>query len=63
MAPRDSLTESVAIPMETLWDCMSYNAPLEHLSSIREADIYLVLIKTFCTSLGRGDAQTPVLVT
>ncbi|KAI0674723.1 peptidase family C50-domain-containing protein [Trametes maxima] len=59
-ASQDML-ETLATAEKLFWEHMSYIARRGHVSSVREAAVCLALIKTFRTSLGRGDVQTPVL--
>ncbi|KAI0324727.1 hypothetical protein GY45DRAFT_1357090 [Cubamyces sp. BRFM 1775] len=55
------MLESLATAEKLFWEHMGYIARRGHVSSVREAAICLALIRTFRTSLGRGDVQTPVL--
>ena len=59
-ASQDML-ESLATAEKLFWEHMGYIARRGHVSSVREAAVCLALIRTFRTSLGRGDVQTPVL--
>ena len=59
-ASQDML-ETLATAEKLFWEHMSYIARRGHVSSVREAAICLALIRTFRTSLGRGDLQTPAL--
>ncbi|KAI0360283.1 hypothetical protein OH77DRAFT_1393661 [Trametes cingulata] len=59
-ASQDML-ETLATAEKLFWEHMSYIARRGHVSSVREAAVCLALIRTFRTSLGRGDVQTPVL--
>ncbi|KAH9848957.1 peptidase family C50-domain-containing protein [Lenzites betulinus] len=60
MASQDML-ETLATAEKLFWEHMGYIARRGHVSSVREAAICLALIRTFRTSLGSGDMQTPVL--
>ncbi|KAI9061528.1 hypothetical protein FKP32DRAFT_1654199 [Trametes sanguinea] len=55
------MLETLATAEKLFWEHMSYIARRGHVSSVREAAICLALIRTFRTSLGSGDLQTPVL--
>ncbi|EIW51672.1 separase [Trametes versicolor FP-101664 SS1] len=55
------MLETLATAEKLFWEHMSYIARRGHVSSVREAAVCLALIRTFRTSLGRGDVQTPVL--
>ena len=59
-ASQDML-ETLATAEKLFWEHMSYIARRGHVSSVREAAVCLALIRTFRTSLGRGDTSTPVL--
>ncbi|RPD59511.1 hypothetical protein L227DRAFT_586688 [Lentinus tigrinus ALCF2SS1-6] len=59
-ASQDML-ETLATAEKLFWEHMSYIARRGHVSSVREAAVCLALIRTFRTSLGRGDKHTPVL--
>ncbi|KAI0646724.1 peptidase family C50-domain-containing protein [Trametes meyenii] len=59
-ASQDML-ETLATAEKLFWEHMGYIARRGHVSSVREAAVCLALIRTFRTSLGRGDVQTPVL--
>ncbi|RDX51597.1 hypothetical protein OH76DRAFT_1346650 [Lentinus brumalis] len=59
-ASQDML-ETLATAEKLFWEHMSYIARRGHVSSVREAAVCLTLIRTFRTSLGRGDKHTPVL--
>ena len=59
-ASQDML-ETLATAEKLFWEHMSYISRRGHVSSVREAAICLALIRTFRTSLGRGDKHTPVL--
>lgn len=59
-APQDML-ETLASAEKLFWEHMGYVARRGHVASVREAAICLALIRAFRTSLGRGDAYTPVL--
>ena len=59
-ASQDML-ESLSTAEKLFWEHMSFIARRGHVSSVREAAICLALIRTFRTSLGRGDKFTPVL--
>ncbi|KAI0824951.1 peptidase family C50-domain-containing protein [Trametes gibbosa] len=60
MASQDML-ETLATAEKLFWEHMGYIARRGHVSSVRDAAVCLALIRTFRTSLGRGDVQTPVL--
>ncbi|KAI0634651.1 peptidase family C50-domain-containing protein [Trametes polyzona] len=60
LAESDML-ETLATAEKLFWEHMSYIARRGHVSAVREAAVCLALIRTFRTSLGRGDVQTPVL--
>ncbi|KAI0777838.1 peptidase family C50-domain-containing protein [Trametes elegans] len=59
-ASQDML-ETLATAEKLFWEHIGYIARRGHVSAVREAAICLALIRTFRTSLGRGDVQTPVL--
>ncbi len=59
-ASQDML-ETLATAEKLFWEHMSHIARRGHVSSVREAAVCLTLIRTFRTSLGRGDKHTPVL--
>lgn len=59
-ASQDML-ETLSTAEKLFWEHMSYIARRGHVSSVREAAVCLALIRTFRTSLGRGDVHTPVL--
>ncbi|KAI0747689.1 peptidase family C50-domain-containing protein [Daedaleopsis nitida] len=59
-ASQDML-ETLATAEKLFWEHMGYIARRGHVSSVREAAVCLALIRTFRTSLGRGDKFTPVL--
>ncbi|KAI8971333.1 peptidase family C50-domain-containing protein [Trametes punicea] len=60
-AASQDMLETLATAERLFWEHMSYIARRGHVSSVREAAVCLALIRTFRTSLGRGDLQTPVL--
>ncbi len=59
-ASQDML-ETLSTAEKLFWEHMSYIARRGHVSSVREAAVCLALIRTFRTSMGRGDKHTPVL--
>ncbi|KAH9930403.1 peptidase family C50-domain-containing protein [Epithele typhae] len=59
-ASQDML-ETLSTAERLFWEHMGYIARRGHVSSVREAAVCLALIRTFRTSLGRGDEYTPVL--
>ncbi|TBU57165.1 peptidase family C50-domain-containing protein [Dichomitus squalens] len=59
-ASQDML-ETLTTAEKLFWDHLTYVARRGHVSSVREAAVCLALIRTFRTSLGRGDKYTPIL--
>ena len=59
-ASQDML-ETLTTAERLFWDHLTFVARRGHVSSVREAAVCLALIRTFRTSLGRGDNNTPVL--
>ena len=60
VASHDML-DTLSTAEKLFWEHMGYIARRGHVSSVREAAVCLALIRTFRTSLGRGDVHTPVL--